>query len=94
MIPIIFGTWFTAKNSSGQFIGNKFAKIRLSGNDVKPTGLPSPLNTDVNLNLVPAIYNILDEKNDGIVFNINVVTLGHIARFLVSTNIKSDNKGI
>ena len=65
MIPIIFGTWFTAKNSSGQFIGNKFAKIRLSGNDVKPTGLPSPLNSDVNLNLVPAIYNILDEKNVG-----------------------------
>lgn len=65
MIPIILGKWFEAKNSSGQFIGNKLAKIRLTGNKVKPTGLPSPLNSDVNLNLVREIYTVLDEKNVG-----------------------------
>lgn len=65
MIPIILGRWFEAPNESGQFIGNKLARIRLTGNKVKPTGLPSPLNSDVNLNLVPAIYKILDEKNVG-----------------------------
>ena len=65
MIPIILGKWFEAKNTSGQFIGNKLAKIRLSKNGVKPTGLPSPLNSDVNLNLAKDIYTILDSKNVG-----------------------------
>lgn len=65
MLPIILGKWFEAKNSSGQFIGNKLAKIRLSKNGVKPTGLPSPLNSDVNLNLAKDIYTILDSKNVG-----------------------------
>lgn len=65
MIPIILGKWFEAPNASGQFVGNKLAKIRLTGNKVKPTGLPSPLNSDVNLNLVRAIYEVLDEKNVG-----------------------------
>lgn len=65
MIPIILGKWFEAPNASGQFIGNKLAKIRLTGNKVKPTGNPSPLNSDVNLNLPRAIYTVLDEKNVG-----------------------------
>lgn len=65
MIPIILGRWFEAPNESGQFVGNKLAKIRLTGNKVKPTGLPSPLNSDVNLNLDRAIYTVLDEKNVG-----------------------------
>lgn len=65
MLPIIFGRWFEARNASGQFIGNKLAKIRLTGNKVKPTGNPSPLNSDVNLNLPSSIYEILDDKNVG-----------------------------
>lgn len=65
MIPIILGRWFEARNVTGQFIGNKLAKIRLTGNKVKPTGNPSPLNSDVNLNLPRSIYEILDEKNVG-----------------------------
>ena len=65
MIPIILGKWFEAPNASGQFIGNKLAKIRLTGNKVKPTGNPSPLNSDVNLNLPRVIYTVLDEKNVG-----------------------------
>lgn len=65
MTPIVLGKWFEAKNSSGEFVGNKLAKIRLSGNKVKPTGLPSPLNSDVNLNLPASIYEILDSKNVG-----------------------------
>lgn len=62
LIPVILGRWFEERNSSGQFIGNKLCKIRLTGNKVKPTGNPSPLNSDVNLNLPSSIYEILDDK--------------------------------
>lgn len=65
LVPVILGRWFEAKNSSGQFIGNKLCKIRLTGNKVKPTGNPSPLNSDVNLNLPSSIYEKLDEKYVG-----------------------------
>lgn len=65
LIPVILGRWFEARNASGQFIGNKLCKIRLTGNKVKPTGNPSPLNSDVNLNLPSSIYTILDDKNIG-----------------------------
>lgn len=71
MIPIILGKWFEAKNSSGEFVGNKLAKIRLTGNKVKPTGLPSPLNSDVNLNLTSDIYEKLDAKNVGYFISIS-----------------------
>lgn len=74
MLPIILGRWFEAPNASGQFIGNKLAKIRLTGNKVKPTGLPSPLNSDVNLNLPSAIYKILDEKNVGYFISISDIS--------------------
>ena len=37
----------------------------MTGNKVKPTGNPSPLNSDVNLNLPKSIYDILDDKNVG-----------------------------
>lgn len=65
MIPIVLGKWFEDTNVTGQYIGNKLAKIRLSGTKVKPTGNPSPLNEDVNLNLDSAISDILDDKNVG-----------------------------
>lgn len=65
MTPIILSKWFEKTNSTGQFIGNKLAKIRLSGTKVKPTGNPSPLNGDVNLNLPKKMSDILDEKNVG-----------------------------
>jgi hypothetical protein len=62
MLPIVLGKWFERPNATGQYIGNKLAKIRLSGNKVKPTGNPSPLNGDVNLNLPASIAEILDSK--------------------------------
>ena len=65
LVPVILGRWFEERNDSGQFIGNKLCKIRLTGNKVKPTGNPSPLNSDVNLNLPRSIYEVLDEKNVG-----------------------------
>ena len=65
LIPVILGRWFEERNDSGQFVGNKLCKIRLTGNKVKPTGNPSPLNSDVNLNLPSSIYEILDEKYVG-----------------------------
>ena len=63
LIPVILGRWFEERNASGQFVGNKLCKIRLTGTKVKPTGTPSPLNSDVNLNLPSSIYEILDDKN-------------------------------
>lgn len=71
MLPIVLGRWFEAKNSSGEFVGNKFAKIRLNHSNVKPTGLPSPLNSDVNLNLISKWYDNLDEKNVGYFISIS-----------------------
>ena len=62
MIPIILGSWFRRPNVTGLYIGNKLAKLRLTGSLVKPTGLPSPLNGNVNLNLPKSISDILDEK--------------------------------
>lgn len=77
MTPIYLGKWFEKKNDSGEFVGNKLAKIRLTGNKVKPTGLPSPLNSDVNLNLPKAIYTILDEKNVGYYMSISDSSLNN-----------------
>ena len=65
MIPIILGKWFEETNATGEYVGNKLAKVRLVGTKVKPTGLPSPLNGDVNLNLVSDIYEKLDAKYVG-----------------------------
>lgn len=62
MIPIILASWFTRPNITDLYIGNKLAKIRLTGDKVKPTGNPSPLNSNVNLNLPKDISDILDEK--------------------------------
>lgn len=65
MLPIILGSWFTRPNVTGLYVGNKLAKIRLTNSKVKPTGLPSPLNSNVRLNLPKAISDILDEKIAG-----------------------------
>lgn len=62
MLPIVLASWFEDKNSTGEYVGNKLAKIRLQGSKVKPTGLPSELNSDVNKNLGSYIYDNLDDK--------------------------------
>lgn len=62
MIPIILGAWFEKTNVTGEYVGNKFDKLRLTDSKVKPTGLPSPLNGAVNLNLSKNITDILDAK--------------------------------
>ena len=62
MIPIILGAWFEKPNATGEYVGNKLAKLRLTDSKVKPTGLPSPLNGAVNLNLSNDITAILDAK--------------------------------
>ena len=71
MLPIILGKWFEQTNTSGEFVGNKLAKIRLSGTKVKPTGLPSPLDSDVNLNLASDLYENLDAKYVGYFISIS-----------------------
>ena len=62
MLPIVLASWFEDQNDAGEYVGNKLAKIRLQGSKVKPTGLPSELNSDVNKNLGSYIYDILDAK--------------------------------
>ena len=62
MLPIVLASWFEDTNASGEYIGNSLAKIRLTGSKVKPTGLPSPLDSDVNTNMGSYIYNNLDAK--------------------------------
>ena len=71
MMPIILGKWFEKPNDSGEFVGNKLAKIRLTGTKVKPTGLPSPLDSDINQNLDPDIYEKLDSKYVGYFMSIS-----------------------
>lgn len=68
--PIRLGVWFLEPNDSGRFVGNKLAKIRLSDSAVKPTGKPSWLNADVNLNLPEEQYTILDDKHCGYLISI------------------------
>lgn len=71
MIPILLAKWFEETNDSGEYVGNSYAKIRLSGTKVKPTGLPSPLDSDVNTNVGSYIYDNLDAKNVGYFISIS-----------------------
>jgi len=46
----VLAAWFAVRNSSGQFVGNKLSKLRLSSSRIKPFGVPSWLNSAVNEN--------------------------------------------
>jgi hypothetical protein len=56
--------WFERKNSSGQYIGNKLSRLRLTGAKIKPFGYPSLLDSGVNENDVES-HKMLDEMNVG-----------------------------
>jgi hypothetical protein len=56
--------WFARKNSSGQYIGNKLSRLRLTGAKIKPFGYPSILDNGVNENDVES-HKLLDEMNVG-----------------------------
>ena len=88
MTPIVLAKWFEEKNDSGEFIGNKLAKVRLTNDKVKPTGLPSALNTAVNLNLGSYIYEKLDAKNVGYFISISDSSLNNaeLIRAVSGTN--------
>lgn len=52
MVVRIFASWFAeGRNASGQFVGNKFEKARLTGSGIRPTGEASWLNSEANINL-------------------------------------------
>ena len=57
----ILAVWFTSKNASGLYVGNKVHNIRLSSTNIKPLGWPSPLNSAVNENDAEAV-NVLTAK--------------------------------
>ena len=61
MAAEIFNVWFTERNASGQYVGNKFEKTRLTGADIRPTGDASWLNTAANVNLPTAMMERLDD---------------------------------
>jgi hypothetical protein len=56
--------WFERKNASGQYIGNKLSRLRLTGAKIKPFGFPSILDNGVNENDVEA-HKMLDAMNVG-----------------------------
>lgn len=88
MLPIVLASWFEDKNSAGEYVGNKLAKIRLQGSKVKPTGLPSELNSDVNKNLGSYIYDILDAKSVAYFIAIDGTTLNN-AEMVRDRNIQN-----
>lgn len=59
----IFATAMSERNETGTFVGNKLAKIRLTGNGIKPTGASSIFDSSVNENLAKVYSGNLDEKN-------------------------------
>lgn len=57
----VLAAWFASTNVSGLYVGNKVHNIRLSSDNIKPLGWPSPLNAAVNENDAEAV-GILGEK--------------------------------
>lgn len=55
-----FSLAFSSKNDSGTFVGNKISKIRLTGANVKPTGVPSALDSSINACIPRTIAERLD----------------------------------
>jgi len=51
----VLAVWFTTTNASGLYVGNKVHSIRLSTDNIKPLGWPSPLNNAVNENDAEAV---------------------------------------
>jgi hypothetical protein len=76
-IPYVFKLYFSAVNAQGVYCANKLDYIRLSGDSIKPTGLPNALNSDANDNLTQAQYTILDGKNVGYLMSIADGTLNN-----------------
>ena len=69
--------WFSKANAQGIYVGNKLDYVRLSGDSIKPTGIPSVLNAEANDNLTDAQYTILDSKNVGYLMSIADGTLNN-----------------
>lgn len=62
MVVRIFASWFAeGRNASGQFVGNKFEKARLTGSGIRPTGEASWLNSAANINLSTEQMERLEE---------------------------------
>ena len=75
LIPEIFASYMASPNDTGMFIGNRLAKIRLSGTRIKPMGTPSWLNALANENMDRELAERLDEKNASYLISIADGTL-------------------
>lgn len=79
IIADILAAWFSRKNESGTYIGNKLSLLRLSGTRIKPLGWPSWLDSSVRENdtgkhqtaLGPVnAVDMLDDMNVGYLYTI------------------------
>ena len=64
-IPLVLALFYSEVNASGIYVGNKLYYIRLTGENIKPTGTASVLNSAANLNITTAQAANLDEKHVG-----------------------------
>jgi hypothetical protein len=68
VFPVVYANYFSGKNDSDTYIGNKLSKVRLTG--VKPTGYPSLLDSSINVNAPESVSDKLDDKNVGYLISI------------------------
>lgn len=95
----VLAVWFATTNTSGLYVGNKVHNIRLSTDNIKPLGWPSPLNNAVNENDAGAV-DVLAVKGVGYLQTISDNSLENcrltVARTLdgVSLNAKMISKWV
>jgi hypothetical protein len=70
----IIGAWMVQKNPSGEYVGNKLSKLRLTGNGIKPFGWPSPLDNAINVNDSEG-FDMFDAMNIGYLNTISDLSL-------------------
>lgn len=69
ILPVAFEAYYTSGlNLSGTYLGNKIARLRLTG--VKPTGVPSIIDSEYNTNMSIEMSELLDAKNVAYLFSI------------------------
>lgn len=59
----VLAQYFVSRNESSLYVGNALQKKRLSYTKLKPTGVPSVLNTAANVNIPISKMLMLDEKS-------------------------------
>lgn len=74
IFALIIGAWMVEKNPSGEYVGNKLSKLRLTGTSIKPFGYPSVIDSAINVNDAAA-FDSFDEMNIGYLSTISDLSL-------------------